>query len=598
MAGRFLGQQTVVFLAFHNCQRWLEQAFGPSCERAGPAIYDLASKRIERFNTLSLPSWKPEISPDGTKILFMFPGGAPRIPQGFVFWNRETGELPAVPMDLNQVDRFSWRYGFHTSKDLLFYGRGNDARVHVVWVDTETWVKTDQLIETGRGETAQIREVTQDSIIYEVFRVGGDRRDLYTAPITKNNTPIRGKKVAESLVISPQDGSEVLGWLKEGDIFTSGGKTFIFKDGKRHLIENEEAVGYFQGNRSALAEGLTPLISESESKISFLSEDVIGNKDGLWYLRNLKRYKIQNWDWFKERQRYTKVPISIDKGIIEMIPVGEVPGPKEGQLGWLDWDGTLKEFQPYGGRMIIFVGGYDGNTTSQLEAFAQIKAKLVEKGWNERQFLEATYNIDIDTRRKLVLPTAYFSENTKIYPPQSFSKMRLELQRYKEMFPLTKFVLIGHSLGGLMAFESAIGNEDAVETVITLDSPLKGFDRALWNELSDHIVQFMGHEVGDYLVPMGDDTEKVAQQEQKAQQMRDRGTKIFTFANKHDWFVRNKVAVLDKADTLFDGREVALVWELGHFPATSFWGDLVFGHGQILREAEFLDYLVQLLQVS
>jgi pimeloyl-ACP methyl ester carboxylesterase len=299
-----------------------------------------------------------------------------------------------------------------------------------------------------------------------------------------------------------------------------------------------------------------------------------------------------------EKQGFNRRAFVLAPTVLRKIPVGEVPEPKGvKELGWLDWDGRLVEFQPYGGRMIIFMGGYGGSSFSQSEAFRWIKEKLVEKGWRRTQFLEATYKIDINALpRGEIKPQDYQPEDTKLDPMLSVSKLRLELRRYKELLPLTKFILIGHSLGGFIAFEAALAHTDAVEAVITLDSPLKGVDRSFWSESVDKIIiDFMGKEVGEYLVKIGDDPATAEIVENKAKKLRSQGVRVFTITNKDDIFIPSWVAVLENSDTEYEGEKIQLIWELGHEPFESFGvGELATGHGQTLEDPAVLELIAKI----
>lgn len=586
------------FIAFQGCIMWSPGTWGDQCMYSNLSVFEVETQRVRAFGQ-SEPYFSPVFSPDGKRIVFRKPSNT-RIASLSVL-DLERGEtksinLPSEEFSLNQ----NWTISFRNNNEALIWGqRESDYRLQLLLVDIRNARLLQQYWVSYTGIVFFL-QAFQDKFIYgsedfveekrTYFLVDFLPRDGALSPVPLADSPNSAGWLAKS--------TEIFGTVKEGDLIQSSNESFLYLDGRARRIIHEETRQFFENQRGELPPGLAPFVPEGE-KIEFLPGEVIGHEDlGLWYLRNGKRYRIQNWDWFQSKQRFTNQPKSVERAIVERISAAQVPEPILGRNTILDWDGGLKEFQPFGGRMILFIGGYDGNTTSQLAGFQQIKGKLMEKGWNEKQFLEATYNIDIDVGRRLVLPTAYFAEHTHIYPPQNFSKISLEIQRYKEMFPLTKFILIGHSLGGLMALESARDHPDAVESVITLDSPIKGFDHFWWEEWQDLIVHYVGHEVGRYLVPIGSNDSAKEAQEEKVMFLRSREVKVFTFANYSDLFVTGEVALANNPSTEFEGQPVSLVWFLPRTPLEDPVSDLIFGHGQILRDESFIEHLMRIFPSS
>lgn len=600
-------------IALISCTNWMETAWGDICQKGRLRIFDLASGRLGREIGMADAKERPVFSANGQKLLFKSDNPEDSGLRIYDLTNGKTQGIYIYPR-IAVVDE-GWRKEFHESGLVLLYQEGEGLYFrNIFWVNPDNGeVVSYQRAEIEKGrlnDYISTKDISALYVIYGVKRDKSDRVELYRAPINFKVFDYVLEGVKTGSYVPQREGNtiELFGLLKDGNRLISGDRQFLFMGGRKYPIEHTETAEYFGGQAESLPEVLVAFIPEGEN-ISFRPGNAVGDKEnkdfGIWYLRNGKRYRIQNWEWFLRGQRRPPEtePVSVDKTILERIPEGEPTlVQKEGEMGWLDWDGNFIEFQPYGGRMIIFIGGYDGSTSSQIEAFRQIKEKLVEKGWRRTQFLEATYNIDIEAlHRGEIKPKEYKSEDTKLDPMLSASKLRLQARRYKEMLPLTNFIIMGHSLGGLEGFEASLGHTDSTEMVITLDSPLKGVDRAALNEHFgpdiDGIIRVLGEAVGRYLVSMAENPAAQQAQEDKTAFLRSRGVKVFTFSNDDDWFVRNRVSVLDNSDSEFEGQSLELIRHLGHLRPRG-PGDFLTGHGQVLQEGSFLEELARILPAS
>jgi len=304
-----------------------------------------------------------------------------------------------------------------------------------------------------------------------------------------------------------------------------------------------------------------------------------------WYLRNNKRYLISNPDKFIANLRFDRRKRVVSEWALQSVEVGDES--HEGKEFFQDYDGMYKTAQQDGGRMILFISGYDTNSEKHAGTWDKLMSYLVVKGWKYTQYLNGTYNVEVDPYTHQIVPRKYDEEHTKRYPPENSPRFDWLLTRYKMLFPRTKFILVGHSLGGYMAFHLAQQHMDAVETVITLDSPLKGLDRTLWNEYADVIAGSLGKDCGEYLVALGDNPNTVREVEMQAIRLTENGVRLFTFANEDDWFVRKGVALLDGS--------VQSLWQLGHFPFGNSVTEIFTGHGQILRDRGVMQTLAAIL---
>lgn len=583
-------------LAVNICSRWIETAWGDNCQEGTLGLYNIDTRQllpIARSDVLV----KPLFSPGGDKILFGNPADS-----RFRVYEPESQKV--VNLDLPALVDTSWSEEFHESGLLVFsppssaLHYGVNFSPEVFWADPNTGeLRAHQRIQGDGRSPVFIKGFFKDYLLYQVQR--GGEIDLYRAPITIRNVILEGEHIGTyQNSNSFLDKEEVFGIVKEGDLLLTAGGGFLYQNGKARKVEHEETVGYFAGQENKLPEILIQLLPEGEA-ISFLPGDVVGHEEiGIWYLRNGKRYRVQNWDWFKSRQKFDRGEWPVARELIERIPVGEVPRPAPGETGIRNWDGTMKEFQPFGGRMIIYMGGHGSNSSSQTVSFEVIKEFLRQDGWNDNVSLEGTYSL-IESNEGF-FPVGYSEIHTYRNPQESIKKVELLIQWYKERFPLTKFILVGHSLGGFILFNSARAHVDAVETVVTLDSPLKGIDRVLLTRLTeagDELIArgarlFSNSEVGRYLADKGDDEKFGQEAEVNGWYLVSHGVRLITATNKDDIFIPEHVAVLENSRREARRNSFQLVWELGRdrrfqfsFPDFLDFGFAV-GHGQILEKEE------------
>lgn len=603
-------------IAMTFCTDWMETAWGDICQKGRIIIFDLATGRVrQEMAGIADAKEQPIFSPNGQKLLFKSDN-----PQGsglrvYDLNSRKTQEIYIYPR-IALIDDGWWK-GFHESGLVLLYNQriGSSFR-YIFWVNPDNGeVISYQRAKIDReriGDYIFIKEVSASRVLYGVTRAGTSRVELYWAPINLKvfDYVLEGVRAGSYIPQRGRDIIEIFAVLKNGDRFLSGGRQFLFRNGNKHLIEHTETAEYFGSQTESLLEVLTAFIPEGE-KISFRPGDAVGDKEnkkfGIWYLRNGKRYWIQNWEWFLRGQRLppeTK-PTQVGKAILERIPEGEVPEARRGESGWFDWDDTLKEFQPYGGRMVLSMGGYKSTKKSQYETFATLRSVV---GLAETQHLYPTYNAF--RRDGALFLEDHDKEHTKVHPLESVKKASEQIRRYKEILPMTKFILVGHSLGGFVLFNAAVEHADAVEAVITLDSPLAGVDKSFLAaladapaELADMIVSFRGSEVGKYLVEKGDDPKFKEEVEAKAEYMISRGVKVITATNQDDIFIPEWVSVLDASKKQANELGIQLIWELGHLPplpeflSLGGWGEFVTGHSQIYEDEGVLRTLIQPLSL-
>ncbi len=120
--------------------------------------------------------------------------------------------------------------------------------------------------------------------------------------------------------------------------------------------------------------------------------------------------------------------------------------------------------------------------------FALLRSTLMHPyGYNSSQFLEYSYAGGYMEKEKGVWVWQHngYKTTTPIsqdYQTTSWSTLDSMLTDYNEKYPGTKFTLVGHSLGGVVAFEELIkqkGMYNSLAGVVTVDSPLHGITLAV-----------------------------------------------------------------------------------------------------------------------
>ena len=142
-------------------------------------------------------------------------------------------------------------------------------------------------------------------------------------------------------------------------------------------------------------------------------------------------------------------------------------------------------------RVIVFLQGYythlDANGTAgtgvEERTFDTLKASFLARGYAATDFLDYSYNggaVDGDGAWD---PADYACGDTDRRSEEHLVHLERMLRDYRREHPGTHFALVGHSLGGYLAFlegarEAERADDDRldIDVVVTLDAPLKGVD--------------------------------------------------------------------------------------------------------------------------
>lgn len=110
--------------------------------------------------------------------------------------------------------------------------------------------------------------------------------------------------------------------------------------------------------------------------------------------------------------------------------------------------------------MVIFLQGvYTGldedgtmNVAWEDHAFDKIKASFIAVGYNEAQLLDFSYNGRTVSETGEWIPNPYGCADTDRPSAQNLAPLETMLRDYRAKHPQAHFTLIGHSLGGYLAF--------------------------------------------------------------------------------------------------------------------------------------------------
>jgi pimeloyl-ACP methyl ester carboxylesterase len=140
-------------------------------------------------------------------------------------------------------------------------------------------------------------------------------------------------------------------------------------------------------------------------------------------------------------------------------------------------------------RVVVFIQGLytsygpDGTTTVGVEphTFDTLKFALETKRYPAPRLLDYSYSGGSIAANGSWVPRDYSCEITDRASAESLVVLEKMLTDYKQRHPKAHFTLVGHSLGGYLAFlEGAreAGRSDAtklaIDGVVTFDAPLKG----------------------------------------------------------------------------------------------------------------------------
>lgn len=206
--------------------------------------------------------------------------------------------------------------------------------------------------------------------------------------------------------------------------------------------------------------------------------DVIFVGDQPYLLRNGQKYPIGDIDRFVEYTKFAKYGGRVfrEGKTLDDIPAGFVP---DGKYFFDPYTGLPKANKPFGGEMNLYVAGFltSGGDVFDVQrpeqdTFGRITSRQRSNNWDpgldSGHFPYGEKSIDKGF-------TEYTVEDTMRNPEENAQHGLEFFETFKREMPLVQYNLIAHSLGGLFALAIAAKHYDAINNVILINSPIRGF---------------------------------------------------------------------------------------------------------------------------
>lgn len=212
---------------------------------------------------------------------------------------------------------------------------------------------------------------------------------------------------------------------------------------------------------------------------------------------------------------------------------------------------------PAGTRVVVFMQGYytsyDSNGTESTivegPRFSVLKNDFAAKGYARAALLDFSYAGGGVAQDGTWRPNPYSCELTDRVSDENLAPLEAMLRDYGARHPRAHFTLVGHSLGGYLAFVEGTreaGRTNAaklgIDTVVTLDAPLQGAspDKKL---VLDIVPCDKTYLAGAEIVQQKLDPATPALRHDQVRTMADQGIRIATYGNARDCFWSPAVCV-------------------------------------------------------
>ena len=212
---------------------------------------------------------------------------------------------------------------------------------------------------------------------------------------------------------------------------------------------------------------------------------------------------------------------------------------------------------PAGTRVIVFMQGYytsyDASGTEPTivegQRFNVLKNEFAAKGYARTALLDFSYAGGGVARDGTWRPNPYSCELTDRVSDDNLAPLEKMLRDYGARHPHAHFTLVGHSLGGYLAYVE--GTREAgrtnpaklgIDTVVTLDAPLQGAspDKKLVLDIVQCDKTYLA---GAEIVQQKLDPATPALRRDQVHAMADQGIRIATYGNALDCFWNPAICV-------------------------------------------------------
>jgi len=218
---------------------------------------------------------------------------------------------------------------------------------------------------------------------------------------------------------------------------------------------------------------------------------------------------------------------------------------------------TSARCYPAGSRVVIFMQGYyttydrSGTQPTIVEGqrFNVLKNEFASKGYAASALLDFSYAGGSVAQDGSWHPNPYPCELTDRRSDDNLQPLETMLRDYRAHHPNAHFTLVGHSLGGYLAFVEATresGRSNAaklgIDAVVTLDAPLLGAssDKKLVLDIVPCTKTYLA---GAEIVEQKLDPATTETRRTQVRAMSDNGIRLATFGNSLDCFWNPAVCV-------------------------------------------------------
>jgi hypothetical protein len=258
---------------------------------------------------------------------------------------------------------------------------------------------------------------------------------------------------------------------------------------------------------------------------------------------------------------------------------------------------------PAGTRVVVFMQGiyttYDASGTqpSLVEAhrFDTLKAAFEAKGYAKAALLDFSYAGGAVSASGQWQPAPYTCDQTDRTPDGNLAPLEKMLKDYRAKHPNVHFAIVGHSLGGYLAFlegaREAARPDNAklgIDVVVTLDAPLKGVS-ADKKTIIDLLPCDKTYLAGTDLVERRLDAGTAQTRRDQTALMAQQGIRLATLGNTYDCLYNTAHCVggswVDDSDTqfLFGQASIATDYQINASAFASH--DAVLGDATAVHEA-------------
>ena len=253
---------------------------------------------------------------------------------------------------------------------------------------------------------------------------------------------------------------------------------------------------------------------------------------------------------------------------------------------------------------LIFINGMGSRcngTNFHDMCFGYIRQRLTMCGFDyyDKRFLMYSYTGG-EVNEEKWFPNKYGPMNTGQPIEISIKQLNDLIEEFSSIHPNARFILVGYSLGGRIAFEyisKYVNNNGKIKGVVTLNTPLAG---SVYN-LPDSVLDILhnhnsiwGSIAVRQLISENKFKEETKElKRQHIQRLKKNGIHIATFATCQDLIVPYRTAYLTGPNNeLITEGGIVSVNRFGKLPYS------LFGHRQIFEVDLVVDYIISILGVN